>query len=318
MITKETWSKGLKSGVHTTWVLGKVVFPITMIVSILNYTPVIHWVTSFFTPLMKWIGLPGEAAIPLALGYLLNLYAAIGAILSLDLTVKNVFILAIMLSFAHNLLVETVVAKKIGVKAIVPISLRIGLSFAAGILVYLFWRGGDNSAHYGMVAAVQEQPETWIGIGLLAFKKALLGIWQIALIVFPLMLGIQLLKDLHAIQYISKWLEPLTRVLGLSSGKTSVPLLAGLIFGLAYGAGVIIESSKEENFSKRDLYLLSIFLVASHAVIEDTLIFIPLGINVIPLLLIRVAVAFVITMLTAKVWQRLITHTELVVKGEAK
>lgn len=113
MITKETWSKGLKSGVHTTWVLGKVVFPITMIVSILNYTPVIHWVTSFFTPLMKWIGLPGEAAIPLALGYLLNLYAAIGAILSLDLTVKNVFILAIMLSFAHNLLVETVVAKKL-------------------------------------------------------------------------------------------------------------------------------------------------------------------------------------------------------------
>ena len=132
------------------------------------------------------------------------------------------------------------------------------------------------------------------------------------------MVGIQILKDLNAIKYMSKGLEPMTRILGLSSGKTSVPLLAGIIFGLAYGAGVIIESAKEENLSKKDLYLLSIFLVSSHAVIEDTLIFIPLGINVVPLLVIRVIVAFVITMITAKVWKRLIVKTDLVTKGEAK
>ncbi|TCS81810.1 nucleoside recognition domain-containing protein [Tepidibacillus fermentans] len=318
MITKETWKKGILSGVKTTWVLGKVIFPITFIVTILNFTPVIHWVVRIFYPLMKWIGLPGEAAIPLALGYLLNLYAAIGAILSLHLTVKHVFILAVMLSFAHNLLVETAVAKKIGVHAIVPIGIRVGLSFIAAFLINLFWHGGGEAAQYGLVASTTQNPETWTGIVLFAIEKSALGIWQIVIIVFPLMLAIQVLKDFHAIETISKWLEPLTRILGLSSGKTSVPLLAGLIFGLAYGAGVIIESAKEENLSKRDLYLLSIFLVASHAVIEDTLIFVPLGINVLYLLLIRVSVAFLITILTAKVWQRIIVHTDFVVKGEAK
>jgi hypothetical protein len=44
----------------------------------------------------------GEAAIPLVLANLLNLYAGIGAILSLELTIKEVFILAIMMSFSHH------------------------------------------------------------------------------------------------------------------------------------------------------------------------------------------------------------------------
>lgn len=318
-ITRETWKKGLHTGFKTTWELGKIIFPITVIVSILTYTPFIEeWVVPIFTPLMGWIGLPGEAAIPLVLGNVLNLYAAIGAILSLDLTVKHVFILAVMLSFSHNLLVETAVAKKIGVNAIVPVALRLGLAIISAIAIHWVWQGGGEKAQYGMVIQETEALDSWLMIGFVSVKKALLGIWQIAIIVIPLMVGIQILKDTQAIAYFSKMIEPLTRFLGLSSGKTSVPLLAGLIFGLAYGAGVIIQSAEEENFSKRDLYLLSIFLVASHAVIEDTLLFIPLGINVLPLLAIRVIVAFIVTILTAKVWQRLIPYTEMAVNGEAK
>jgi len=318
MITKNTWKAGLRSGWDTTWILGKVVFPITVIMTILKYTPVIDWVIYLFTPLMEWVGLPGEAAIPLVLGNLLNLYAAIGAILSLDLTVKHVFILAVMLSFSHNLIIETAVAKQIGVKANVMIGVRISLALLSAFIISHLWNGGSEAAQYGMVISAEQTPDSWVGIGLLAFKTAIIGIWQIALIVFPLMIGIQILKDVHAIEYLAKWSNPLTKMLGLSSGKTSIPLLAGIIFGLAYGAGVIIQSAKEESLSKKDLYLLSIFLVSSHAVVEDTVIFIPLGINVIPLLVIRVIVAFIVTMLTAIVWQRLIKHTDMIPKGVAK
>lgn len=316
MITKNTFVLGLKSGLKTTWVLGKIIFPITFLVTILKFTPVIDWIVYLFTPLMKWIGLPGEAAIPLVLGLVLNLYAAIGAIITLDLTVKSVFILAIMLSFAHNLFVETAVAKKIGVNPIVPVGIRLTLAFSSAFLINIFWNGGDALANYGMIASSEEQVvEGWFNIGLLGIKTALLGIWQLAIIVFPLMLGVQILKDLNAINHIAKWLEPATKFLGLSSSRTSIPLVAGLTFGLAYGAGLIIESAKEENLSKKDLYLLSIFLVACHAVIEDTLIFIPLGINVLPLLLIRLSVAIIITVVTARVWKRLVIKTELVAKG---
>ena len=55
----------------------------------------------------------------------------------------------------------------------------------------------------------------------------------------------------------------------------------------------MIQAVQEDGVSKKDATLVFIFLVACHAVIEDTLIFIPLGIPVWPLLLIRVITAFV-------------------------
>lgn len=316
MISKNTWNMGLKSGWSTTWELGKIVFPVTIIMTVLKFTPVIGWAIYLFTPLMKWIGLPGEAAIPLVLGNILNLYAAIGAIISLELTVKHVFILAVMLSFSHNLIFETAIARKIGVNAIIVIGVRVGLAVLSGIIISLLWNGGEGQAHYTMQATNQPIVGNWLDIGLLAVKTAVLGIWQIAVIVFPLMVFIQILKDINAIKYFSNFFGPVTKLLGLSTGKSSVPLIAGIIFGLAYGAGIIIESAKEENLPKRDLYLLSIFLVSSHAVIEDTAIFIPLGINVLPLLIIRVTVAFIMTMLTAKIWNKLSGRIELISKGE--
>src|SRR5690625_7659414 len=99
--------RGLKQGMLVSWTLGKIVFPITILVTILRYTPVLPWIIDVLTPVMKLIGLPGEAAMPLVLGNALNLYAGIGAIVSFEFTVKEVFILAMMLSFSHNLFIES-------------------------------------------------------------------------------------------------------------------------------------------------------------------------------------------------------------------
>jgi hypothetical protein len=79
-------------------------------------------------------------------------------------------------------------------------------------------------------------------------------------------------------------------------------MAAGLVFGLAYGAGVMIQAVKEDGVSKKDATLAFIFLVACHAVVEDTLIFIPLGIPVLPLLLVRLVTAVLLTWLVAAVW----------------
>jgi len=86
---------------------------------------------------MKVFGLPGEAAIVLVMGNLVNLYAAIGAMASLDLSLKEIYILAIMLSFCHSLIVETTIAKKIGLSAIGVISVRVGLAVVSGIALNL-------------------------------------------------------------------------------------------------------------------------------------------------------------------------------------
>jgi hypothetical protein len=299
-----TLKRGLKVGLETTWTLGKVIFPITLFVTILSQTPVMDWLVILLTPLMGLIGLPGEAAIPLVIGNFSNLYAAIGAILSLDLTVKHVFILAVMLSFSHNIFIESTVAAKVGIKVWVVLTVRLGLAIISAVVISLVWNGGNEPAEYGLVPQQSEAVTGIWNIILHGLQQGFFGIVQLAAIVIPLMIFIQFMKDLHFIDYFSKWMSPVTRLLGMEK-NTSTTLAAGLVFGLAYGAGVMLQAVKEDGVSKRDLYLVFIFLVGCHAVIEDTLIFVPLGIPIWPLLLIRLGVATLITVIVAPVLNRI-------------
>ncbi|RDU37678.1 hypothetical protein DRW41_07495 [Neobacillus piezotolerans] len=295
--------KGLLVGIKTTWSLGKVIFPVTLAVSILQYTPLLAWLIKAIGPLMKLIGLPGDAAIPLVLGNILNLYAAIGAILTLDFSVKEVFILAVMLSFSHNLLVESTVALKAGVKLWVVLTVRLGLAFVSAAVINLVWHGGGSQAVYGFIQQKAEPASGVLNILLEAVEKAGLGIVQLAMIVIPLMAAIQILKDLQWLGKFSKTMAPMTRTLGMKE-NTSTTMAAGLLFGLAYGAGVMIQAVKEDGVSKKDATLAFIFLVSCHAVVEDTLIFIPLGIPVWPLLLIRIGVAVLLTLIVGTIWKQ--------------
>lgn len=276
-----------------------------MIITILGYTPVLEWLAGLLTPMMGLIGLSGEAAIPLVLGNVLNLYAAIGAILTMELTVKEVFILAVMLSFSHNLFVESAVAAKVGIRMSVVLAVRLGLAFFSAWMINLFWQGGAETAKYGFVPSPSETVVNgWLAIAWRGIESAALGILQMGLVVIPIMIFIQIMKDLNWLAVFSKWMSPFTKMLGIRE-NTSTTLASGLIFGLAFGAGVMIQAAKEDGVKKKDLYLVFIFLVACHAVIEDTLIFIPLGIPVWPLLMIRLVVAIVLTMVVAYIWNRL-------------
>ena len=308
-----SWKKGLASGFHTTWLLGKIVFPVTLLVTILGFTPILQKIVDFIAPVMKLFGLPGEAAVPLVLGNFLNLYAGIGAILSLEMTVKEVFILAVMLSFAHNMLIETSVALRVGVKLWVVLAVRLGLAAVSAIIINLVWTGGSETAKYGFAQVDSQHVEGAGPIILYALEKAAMGVLQLAVIVIPLMVMIQVMKDLKWMDYLSAKMGPVTKRLGMSE-NTSFTLLSGLVIGLAMGAGVMIQAVKEDGVSKKDATLAIIFLVACHAVVEDTVIFIPLGIPVLPLLLIRLGVAVVLTMFIAYMWGR----AELAQRKEAE
>src|SRR5699024_6569054 len=170
--------RGLKQGVSVSWTLGKIVFPVTILVTILRYTPVLPWIIDFLTPLMKVIGLPGEAAMPLVLGNALNLYAGIGAIVSFDFTVKEVFILAIMLSFSHNLFIESTVAAEVGVNWWFISGIRVGVALISAFVVNLVWSGGSDAAQLGFLAASEVELTTWTVIGLEGFNPAVIAVLQ--------------------------------------------------------------------------------------------------------------------------------------------
>lgn len=139
MVTIDTIKRGTKNGLNTVLELAKVIIPVYFIVTILKHTQVLDHIATWFEPLMKIFGLPGEAAVVLVLGNVLNIYAAIGAITSITLTAKQITIIAVMLSFSHTLPVETAVSKKVGVSVTVVLAVRIGLAIISGLILNLIF-----------------------------------------------------------------------------------------------------------------------------------------------------------------------------------
>lgn len=136
------------------------------------------------------------------------------------------------------------------------------------------------------------------------------SVLNMAKIIIPLMIIIQVLKDLDILDKLSSKMKPLSKILGISEDST-FPLIIGLILGLSYGAGVIIDSAKEGNLSKKDLYLVVIFLVACHSVFEDTLLFVAIGANGWLLLSVRLIIALVLTSLTARYIDKLFSKERI-------
>ncbi|SHF18209.1 Spore maturation protein SpmB [Tissierella praeacuta DSM 18095] len=127
--------RGFKKGMNTLWRLTKIVVPVYFFVTFLRMTPILDMISVWFEPAMKLLGLPGETSLVLVLGNCINLYAGIGAITSLNLNIKQITILAVMLSFSHSLFLETAVAKKTGVNLFVVIGIRLALAIVSGLIL---------------------------------------------------------------------------------------------------------------------------------------------------------------------------------------
>ncbi|MEA2110368.1 MAG: nucleoside recognition domain-containing protein [Pseudomonadota bacterium] len=130
-------------------------------------------------------------------------------------------------------------------------------------------------------------------------RGSLLQVWHLALIVVPLMVGMQILDDLRILEKVSIQLEKVVRFLGIS-GAGAFPLVIGLVLGLAYGAGMIIHYARQGQLSRRELLLIVTFLSINHSVFEDTLLFVAIGANGLLILLIRFAAAIIVTVLLNK------------------
>jgi hypothetical protein len=121
---------GLKAGLQTFWELARVMIPAYGATLILERLGVIAWLARAARPFMSLLGLPGDAAVPLIVGYVLNIYAAVGSMQALDLSSRQITVLAIAILIGHNLLVEGAVLHKAGMNGFAFGALRI----AAGLL----------------------------------------------------------------------------------------------------------------------------------------------------------------------------------------
>ena len=135
------------------------------------------------------------------------------------------------------------------------------------------------------------------------FSETIIGSWEmikkLALIIFPLLISIEVAEDSGFLDKFSSLFDPILRKFKLSSAA-SLPLIVAQIFGLTYGAGVMIKSVEDDKLSPADLKIMAVFLVICHAVVEDTLLFAAIGGNALIILGTRVVLAIVLTYVYSK------------------
>ena len=134
-------------------------------------------------------------------------------------------------------------------------------------------------------------------------KSYFLGIvnlsWKIFAILFLIFLFLELVQRLGLLAKGNKKIVRLVRIFGFSE-EAVAPLLAGIFFGILYGAGVIADLIKKQGVNKKQVLLVTVFLAMCHAIFEDTGLFLVLGANIFWITVPRLILAFGATFLTSK------------------
>lgn len=135
---------GAVKALQTTLLLAKIIIPVTLLVVALEQLKLMVRIAEWFNPLVRLFGLPGEAALALLLGFFVNIYAAIGVIIALPLSAREITVLAVMILTSHSLLMEGPVLKFTGLSPLLSITIRIAAAMVFGFLVNIIysWFGG--------------------------------------------------------------------------------------------------------------------------------------------------------------------------------
>lgn len=116
------------------------------------------------------------------------------------------------------------------------------------------------------------------------------------LIVTPIITGMELLRRYQLFDPIVRPVHRLFFWMRIRR-ESAVALLAGLLFGIAYGGGVLLEEKRSGALNQRDALLVGFFLSLSHALVEDTLLFAAVGADLFVILLGRIAFSIALTLL---------------------
>ena len=89
-----------------------------------------------------------------------------------------------------------------------------------------------------------------------------------------------------------KFLKYFLAFFGLPARTSFLWIVANMI-GLAYGGAILIEEARKNNISHKDAVLFNTHVALSHSMLEDTIIFVAIGVGAGWLILPRLTLAIV-------------------------
>lgn len=288
----------LRPAVKTTSWLLKIMIPISLAVCLLQYYGVIAWCAQWLNPLFCHIGLPGASSIAFLTGATVTTYAALAVMMTMELTLRQATIIAIMVLICHALPLECTVVKKVGSHPI-----RMGLLRIAGALLaamYLNLVLPEMSEPFSALSVSASEASVWQVLQgwLLSSLKLCLMIFAI---IYTLMFVQRLMERYGLMQKLVRPLSPIMVLFGLPPNAAYL-WLVGNVLGISYGSAVMIQLEEEGKISRKEADDVNYHLIMNHSMLEDTLVFATAGVSALWILSTRLLFALVL------VWGRKAFH----------
>jgi hypothetical protein len=318
-----TAKDGIIRGLKTGGILLRVMIPIYLIVVFLKYTPAIPAMQRFLVPAMRVFSLPGDAAVPIVAGVFSDEYGVVAAMSGFDFTTAQITTIAMIVLCFHTIPLEAAIGRQIGFSPVKYTLYRLALAVLTGI--FAGWLTGVMYGARGDAAVASATALTTDSFGTDIFMHApwdpawasygapspwhimademlwgsLSVVFSLARVIIPLMIVIEFMLAYRVVERFVPKLVWLRRVIGVSDDAL-LPLLIGLLMGVTYGAGTLMEINKRTPLSRRDFALIGIFLYACHGIIETTILFAVAGGSIFFVCFVRLLIAVLITAAAAR------------------
>ncbi len=274
-IIKNVLHSAFPVGMNTSWWLLKLTIPVSFVVFLLDYFGGLNIIAHSTEPFFRLIGLSGKTSVLLITSYFTNIYSVIAIMSTMDITLREGLIIANMCLIAHSLVVETGIQKKAGSSVFRMVFLRLIASFMAAWILNLIlpeFEGKMNRHLTVIEGTFQEEFLVWLqAIAITSVK---------IVVMVNLLLIIQgFLRELGILKWLVRPFHPILKLSGLPE-NTGFLWLVAYTLGLSYGGAIIISQSKEGNLTREDADLLNHHIAVSHSLLEDTLLFAAIGLNI--------------------------------------
>lgn len=282
------------------WQLIKIMVPVLIAVKILDSFGATEGLASIFSPIMNLVGLPDAMGIVLATAVLTNMYTAFAVFLSLPLstplTVAEISVLGGMMLLAHSLPVEGAIAKTVGLPWKVILGLRLGGAFIFGMILHLSYQYTGTMQMQSVILWRPEIPGDSVQDWIFAQLETLFGLLLILSFLVSLL---RLIKFLGIEKWIHYLLSPFLKLLGLSKQAANVTVI-GVLLGLSFGGGLLIQEARTGEISKKDIIISMLFISICHSLIDDTIIVLLLGADLLGIFWARVLFALILIGIIAR------------------
>ena len=280
--------RAIKPALKTVLWLLSIMIPVSFAVTLLQHWGVLNLIANALEPVCRVFGLRGEAALVIVTTALMNIYSGIAVIQSIPFTAREICIMALMGLFAHNLIVETLVQIKTGSSGLRMVCLRLAGAIAGGLFLHWALPADDTVTIHGVAAG--QLPflllmQNW-------FTGTLWLTFKIICIVVTLNILQRLLEEFGVMKLLARRAAPLLRPMGLPANTAFLWIIAYVV-GLAYGAASLIEHRKENKISAEEANLLNHHIALSHSLLEDTTLYVAIGVGVGWITLPRIVLAVV-------------------------